>query len=233
MTCLLFVDDDHNILKINRTYFEGRGFSVYTAENAQMALDLLKNFTIDCAILDILMPNNDGFFLCEKIRERESMPIIFLTSLSQKDFLYRGFEMGGDDYVTKPYDLLELEMRILSIIKRRLSLHSTKQKLSFPPLFIDDSACTVFADKKEIPLTAYEFDILYLLASSPDQVFSPESIYRKVWKLPDLEKVATVQVHIARLRHKLEEACPGHSYLKTIWKKGYKFTRTTEKEEAF
>lgn len=230
MEKLLFVDDDKNILKINRSYFENKGFIVYTAETFKQAIDCLEKNSIDCAILDILLAGEDGFLLCEKIRKELTLPIIFLTSLSQKDFLYRGFSVGGDDYITKPYDIVELEMRIIASLNRSRTATAPKQRqLVFPPLTIDVHACMVFINNKVVALTTSEFDILLLLASSPNNVFSAEYIYRNVWRMPDLNNTSTVQVHIARLRRKLIEACPERSFLGTVWKKGYKFIPNDEK----
>ena len=200
MPYLLFVDDDSNVLNINRNYFESRGFSVSVAQTADQALDHVKKYPVDCVVLDIMMPGFDGFLLCRRFKTQMTAPVIFLTSLTEKEYLYQGFSLGGDDFLTKPWDLKE-----------------------FPPLTIDAGTRQASIGNVCVPLTAYEFDILLLLARSPGHVFSPDSIYREIWKLPDLDNTQTVKVHVARMRHKMEAACPGHSFIGTVWKQGYRF----------
>lgn len=230
MDYLLFIDDDKNILDINRVYFERNGFQVSTASSYDAALNNLRTTIPDCVILDILMPGMDGLTACRKIKKQYNVPILFLTSISEKEYLYRGFSLGCDDFLTKPYDFLELKMRITALIRRVKNGQSKAcATLVFPPLSIDERKHLVTIDEKEVPLTAYEFDILLLLASHPDEVFSMKEIYHQVWKLPDIENAQTVQVHLARMRHKLEHICPDHSFIRTVWKQGYKFYHEQKK----
>lgn len=223
MPYLLLVDDDPNILSINRAYFESHSFYVTTCENAAQALAHAETFPVDCVVLDILMPGIDGFALCKQFKTKITAPIIFLTSLTEKEFLYQGFSLGGDDFMTKPYDLRELEIRINARICQHTWGMLREEQLEFPPLVIDVGLRQARMNGKPIPLTAYEFDILLLLARSPGHVFPPEAIYREVWKLPDLSSAQTVKVHMARMRHKLEAACPGRTFIGTAWKQGYRF----------
>ena len=223
MPNLLLVDDDDNILKINRNYFESRGFSVSSAATAGEALAHAAKFPVDCVVLDIMMPGTDGFWLCRRFKSQMTAPVIFLTSLTEKEYLYQGFSLGGDDFLTKPCDLRELELRIRTRIEQRAGNTIRSEQLVFPPLTIDAGTRQASIGRSCIPLTAYEFDILLLLARSPGHVFSLDSIYREIWKLPDLENTQTVKVHVARMRHKLEAACPGHVFIGTIWKQGYRF----------
>lgn len=225
MSRLLFVDDDPNILHINNEYFTARYHHVITCESAEQALAHVQNHTVDCVILDIVMPRTDGFALCLDFKAKISAPVIFLTSMTEKEYLYRGFSMGGDDFLTKPCDLRELEMRINTRISQSQSVSRKHEQLSFPPLLIDVGTRQALVTDQEIPLTSLEFDILLLLARSPGHVFSPEIIYREVWNLPDLKNTQTVKVHMARMRHKLEEACPGCQLIGTAWKQGYYFER--------
>lgn len=225
MSYLLFVDDDKNVLQINQRYFTRLGHEVTVCETAQQALEHAARFPVDCAVLDIVMPGTDGFTLCRRFKAQLRAPVIFLTSMTEKEFLYRGFSLGGDDFLTKPYDLRELEMRINARIQQTEGASLQSEQLSFPPLFIDVGTRQTMVGDSRVPLTAYEFDILVLLARSPGHVFSPEVIYREVWKLPDLSSAQTVKVHVARMRHKIESACPGRSFISTAWKKGYYFER--------
>lgn len=223
MPHLLFVDDDPNILNINRDYFKARGFCVTTCENADQAWNHVNKYPVDCVILDIMMPGIDGFELCRRFKTQITAPVIFLTSLTEKEYLYQGFSLGGDDFLTKPYDLRELEIRINTRINQKFTGKILKNRLEFPPLVIDAGTRQVLINDLLVPLTSYEFDILLLLAYSPDHVFSPEAIYHEVWKLPDLESTQTVKVHVARMRHKLEAMCPGRAFIGTTWKQGYRF----------
>lgn len=232
MSHLLLVDDDPNILKINRDYFESCGFSVITCENAQQAFTYVEKFPVDCVILDIMMPGVDGFELCRRFKAHITAPVIFLTSFTEKEYLYQGFSFGGDDFLTKPCDLRELEIRVNARIAQASSGKLRTERLEYPPLIIDIGTRQALVDDKPVALTAYEFDILYLLARSPKHVFSPQAIYREVWKMPDLESAQTVKVHVARMRHKLEAACPGRAFIGTSWKQGYRFLWNEKKEET-
>lgn len=223
MSNLLFVDDDQTTLEMNKDFFSQAGFTVYTASGYSEAVKYLEGYPLDCIILDILMPGEGGLEICEKIRSKLSVPIIFLTGFTEKEYLYKGFSLGGDDYLTKPYDFGELEMRIRAAVNRYKGLISGRLTVSYPAITIDESSHTVMVNGAEVVLTAYEFDVLLLLAKHPGQVFSADRIYREVWGMPDIKSVQTVQVHMARMRHKLERACADHQFIKTVWKQGYKF----------
>lgn len=232
MLHLLFVDDDPTILKINRDYFEARGFCVTTCENAERAFEHVEKFPVDCIILDIMMPGVGGFELCKRFKSQVTAPVIFLTGFTEKEYLYQGFSLGGDDFLTKPCDLRELEIRVNTRISQNSYGKLRAERLEFPPLVIDIGTRQAFVNSTVVPLTAYEFDILLLLARSPGHLFSPEAIYREVWKLPDLENAQTVKVHVARMRHKLEAACPGRAFVGTAWKLGYRFLLEEKKEKT-
>lgn len=225
MSRLLFVDDDPNILNICKDYFTALGHHVVICESAEQALAHIQNHAVDCVILDIVMPITDGFSLCRDFKANINSPVIFLTSMTEKEYLYQGFSMGGDDFLTKPCDLRELEIRINTRICQNQSGSWKSEQLSFPPLLIDVGTRQALTEGQEIPLTSLEFDILLLLARSPGRVFSPDTIYREVWSLPDLKNTQTVKVHMARMRHKLEGACPGCHFIGTAWKQGYYFER--------
>ncbi len=224
MHTLLFVDDDRSLLQINETYFRQRGYQIYAAEDQTSALSLARKHHIDCVVLDILLPNGQsGYEICSQLKEISGAPIVFLTSLTEQEFLYQGFASGGDDYLTKPYDLRELLLRIEARIRQSSGRVSRGEQLRFPPLVIDLDGRRVFIHEKPVSLTGNEFDILALLAGTPEQVFSADEIYRGVWKLPDLDSTHTVQVHVARMRRKLELAYPKHKFIQTAWGKGYLF----------
>lgn len=226
MKTLLFVDDDTALLEANRIHFTNRNYQVLTAPDGTLACSLLRKHPVDCIILDVMLPGKDGYILCREFRRESSAPIIFLTSLSDQNHLYRGFMEGGDDYMTKPYAFRELELRIEARINQSKGFLSRKEILDFSPLMIDISARQALIRQAVIPLTANEFDILVLLARTPGTVFSLNAIYREIWQMPDLETAQTVRVHIGRMRQKLEAACPERQYIKTVWGKGYLFSET-------
>ena len=223
MSYLLFVDDDPNILYVNQNYFTRRGYNVTVCTTSEQALLHIKKNPVDCVILDIVMPETDGFTLCRQFKTSMAAPVIFLTAMTEKEFLYQGFSLGGDDFLTKPYDLRELEIRINTRIRQQNGVTLRNEQFSFPPLLIDVGTRQVLIDNREVFLTAYEFDIFLLLVRSPGHVFSPEAIYREIWKLPDIDNTRTVKVHMARIRHKLEAACPDREFIGTAWKQGYYF----------
>lgn len=224
MTTLLFVDDDLALLEANQIYFTNRDYRVYTAADGDGACSLLRHIPVDCIILDVMLPGKDGYMLCREFRKESTAPIIFLTSLSDKQHLYRGFVEGGDDYMTKPYSFRELELRIEARINQSKGFLARKEVLDFPPLTIDISARQALIRGLPVPLTSNEFDILVLLARAPGTLFSLTSIYREIWQMPDLETAQTVRVHIGHMRQKLESACPERQYIKTVWGKGYLFS---------
>lgn len=232
MEHLLFVDDDSAILRILSRYFGPLGFAVHTASTPQDALDLLGHQPVDCVVLDIMLPGSDGFVLCKTLKSMVKAPIIFLTSLTEREVMYQGFATGGDDFMTKPFDLKELEMRVRARIIQSRESTLRNVRLEFLPLTLDISSRAALCAGRALPLTAYEFDILLLLAQNPERLFSQEEIYRAVWKLPDLTNAQTVKVHVARLRHKLEDAMPERNFIGTVWKRGYQFQPDAKKEEA-
>lgn len=229
---VLFVDDDEILLKVNRIYFEKHGYETYTAINWEQALSCASAHSFDCIVLDIILSNSDdGYHICECLREQTNAPIIFLTCLTEQDFLYRSFSAGGDDFMTKPYDLKELEMRVAARISQSCRLSTRGQILHFPPLSIDVADRRVSISGEPVEMTSNEFGILLFLASSPGQAFSLEEIYRNVWKMPGLDSTHTVQVHVARMRRKLEIACPGRKFITTAWGRGYLFSSAEEKRQ--
>lgn len=232
MDQLLFVDDDAAILRIARRHFEPLGFSVHTAATPEEATALLFRQPVDCVVLDIMLPGSDGFELCKTFKSMVKAPIIFLTSLTEREVMYQGFATGGDDFMTKPFDLKELAMRVRARIAQSRDTALRTARLEFPPLTLDIGSRVALCTGHALPLTAYEFDILLLLAQNPERLFSQEEIYRAVWKLPDLTNAQTVKVHVARLRHKLEEAMPEYDFIGTVWKRGYQFRPNAKKEEA-
>lgn len=229
MTTVLFIDDDMSFLRVNRIYFEKHGFRVFTAQGFTEAKEIWTSEAIDCIVLDVLMPETDGWEICRHLQGAGMPPIIFLTSLTEQECVCRGFELGAADYLTKPYELRELELRVNARMKGAHSVQ--RERLEFGALSIDISGRQALIAGKPLWLTAYEFDILLLLARRPEHVFSLEEIYREVWKLPDIGNVQTVRTHLSRVRGKLEDALPDCQFIGRRWGKGIYFCPDGKKEE--
>lgn len=220
---LLVVDDDVDILNINQIYFSNIGFNVYTSETAKDAMDIVESIVLDCIILDISLPDIDGYKMCNDIKEKVNIPIIFLSNYEHEEEKVRGFLAGGDDYITKPYSLKELELRIYVRMRQYKNITSVPNVLKFSALVINVNSRKVTFDGESIDLTTMEFEILLFLAENKEQVFSKIEIYNQVWKMPDIGDQHTVQVHIAQMRKKINSLSREHQYIQTVWGKGYKF----------
>lgn len=220
---LLVVDDDVDILNINQIYFSNIGFNVYTSETAKDAMDIVESIVLDCIILDISLPDIDGYKMCNDIKEKVNIPIIFLSNYEHEEEKVRGFLAGGDDYITKPYSLKELELRIYAHMRQYKNITSVPNVLKFSALVINVNSRKVTFDGESIDLTTMEFEILLFLAENKEQVFSKIEIYNQVWKMPDIGDQHTVQVHIAQMRKKINSLSREHQYIQTVWGKGYKF----------
>ncbi|HBF8684563.1 TPA: response regulator transcription factor [Clostridioides difficile] len=220
---LLVVDDDVDILNINQIYFSNIGFNVYTSETAKDAMDIVESIVLDCIILDISLPDIDGYKMCNDIKEKVNIPIIFLSNYEHEEEKVRGFLAGGDDYITKPYSLKELELRIYARMRQYKNITSVPNVLKFSALVINVNSRKVTFDGESIDLTTMEFEILLFLVENKEQVFSKIEIYNQVWKMPDIGDQHTVQVHIAQMRKKINSLSREHQYIQTVWGKGYKF----------
>ena len=224
---VLFIDDDENILQINKMYFEYRGYKVSTATTAKKAKELVNTYDFDCIVLDIILTTlDDGYKLGKELKTVTTAPIVFLSSLTEQDFIYRGFTVGGEDYLTKPYDVKELVMRVDAHIRRYRGNAHHEEVISAPPLHINLTSHTVTLNGENVALTSVEFKILVLLCESPGKPFSPAEIYSEVWKMPDINATHTVHSHIGRMRKKLDSVYPEHQLIQTEWGKGYVFVPT-------
>lgn len=223
---ILIVDDDNEIRKITGIYLENEGYEVLKAENGGQALMLIDENEIDLVLLDIMMPGIDGIETCMKIRENNIMPIIFLSAKSEELDKIQGLASGADDYITKPFNAMELIARVKSQL-RRYTRYSTSQNaarnvIEIGNLTINTDTRQVLVGDKEVRLTPKEFDILELLASNKGIVFSIEKIYERVWGEDFYKSDNTVMVHITKIREKIEEEPKRPIYIKTVWGVGYK-----------
>lgn len=222
MAVLLFVDDDKDILESNMVYFKKLGHSVITATSASDALGIISSAKLDCVILDIDMPDINGFDACRRLRETTSVPVIFLSGLTADEMRIDSFLAGGDDYLAKPFNVKELELRISARMQAE-SLHISGEVHKFGELVIDTKHRTVSYDGRVGDFTALQFDVLEFLARHPKQVFSYEQIYDRVWKMPIIGSRHNLQVIMATVRQKLSALCDGKNYIETLPRKGYRF----------
>lgn len=220
---ILAVDDDRHIAELIKLYFEKDGFSVITAHDGQSALDLFKAESPSLVILDIMMPGMDGWQVCREIRRISTIPIIMLTAKGETFDKVLGLELGADDYMVKPFDTKELLARVKAVLRRSEAKDVTADKeLVFPKLTINLSNYELKLDGKLVDLPPKELELLYYLASNPNRVFTREQLLEEVWGFDYFGDSRTVDVHIKRLREKLE-GYENYWQLKTVWGVGYKF----------
>lgn len=223
---ILVVDDDHEIADLVEIHLRGEGYHVFKAYNGREALELFDREEVDLAILDIMMPGIDGNEVCAKIRETSTIPIIMLSAKDSENDKVSGLVNGADDYVTKPFNTSELIARVKSQLRRYQSFGGVEVKTSdvvnIENLWMDKKSHEVKAYDKPVKLTPIEFDILFLMASHPNKVFSTDEIFERVWKEKSFEMSNTVMVHIRRLREKIESGTGKTQIIKTVWGVGYK-----------
>ena len=222
---ILVVDDDREIVRSIAIHLEKEGYSVLCAYNGLEALDMVMSQPVCLIIIDVMMPKMDGLSAIMKIREKRNLPIIVLSAKSEDTDKILGLSMGADDYVTKPFNPVELQARVKSQIRRYMLLGSgqkVRTKLSAGGIELDDKLKEVTLDGEPVNLTRTEYDILKLLMEHPGQVFSPRDIYKEVWKETPLGAEGSVAVHIRHLREKIEINPGEPRYIKVIWGRGYK-----------
>lgn len=227
---VLVVDDEREIRDAIEIYLKSEGLKVIKAKDGLEALDILENNKIHLIILDIMMPNLDGIRTCMRIREKNNIPVIMLSAKSEDRDKVLGLNIGADDYITKPFNSLELIARVKSQLRRYerpldLSNQSKHKNISINGLVIDENSKSIFIDGEEIRLTAKEYKILQLLASNPGRVFSIKEIYEQVWEEPFYRSENTVTVHIRRIREKIEIDPKEPRYIKVVWGIGYKMEK--------
>lgn len=225
---ILVVDDEKEIAELIEIHLLNEGYRVYKAFNAQEALECLAGNDVQLLILDIMMPGMDGLELCRKIRKELNIPILMLSAKSQDMDKILGLSTGADDYLTKPFNVLELLARVKSQLRRYLYLNPGSARPAPGKLIIirglnlDKEQHTVKIYDRPVNLTPTEFEILLLLTSHPGRVFSAEEIFTRVWGEKSYETNNTVMVHIRKIREKIEDD-PSHPlYIKTVWGVGYK-----------
>ncbi len=228
---ILVVDDEHEIADLCEIYLVSDGYNVRKALNAEEGLKIIADEEIHLVLLDIMMPGMDGIQMCKKIRETSNVPIIMLSAKGNDIDKIMGLGIGADDYVTKPFNPLELTARVKSQLRRYTQLNpnsghdsAENNEIHIRGLVINKDNHRVTIDDEEVKLTPIEFDILYLLSSNPGKVFSTDEIFEKVWHEKVYEANNTVMVHIRRLRGKMKEdqRQDQDKIISTVWGVGYK-----------
>ena len=223
-TQILVVDDEKMIVKGVKYALEHDGNEVDAAYDGETALDMIKNKEYDLVILDVMLPKLDGIQVCQTVREFSDVPIMMLTAKSEDMDKILGLEYGADDYMTKPFNILELKVRAKAILRRTHSVQQKKENvLEVHGLRIDFDSRTVFIENREVNLTAKEFDLLELLARNVGKVYSREKLLDLVWGYDYPGDVRTVDVHIRRLREKIEPKSSEPTFIQTKWGVGYFF----------
>lgn len=223
---ILACDDERDIVSALRIYLEAEGYEVVTAYTGAEALAAVEGGEVHLVLLDIMMPQMDGITAMTRIRERSNVPVILLTAKSEDTDKVLGLNLGADDYVTKPFNPVELLARVKSQLRRYMQLGGGEQRpsvLTIGGVSLDDAAKAVTLDGEPVSLTPREYDILKLLMIHPGQVFSPKDIYLMVWGEAPYGAENAVAVHIRHLREKLEYDPAEPRYIKVIWGKGYRF----------
>ena len=221
---ILVVDDEQLLVKGIKFNLENDGYTVDGAYDGKAALELFRENRYDLIILDLMLPEIDGLTVCRKIREESNVPVIMLTAKSEGRDKLIGFEYGADDYVTKPFDILELKARIRVILRRSGKTSSRSEEyIEIGNIKADLLQRTVYAGKEAVDLTAKEFDVLATLMRSKGKIFSREKLLAEVWGKDFPADIRTVDVHVRRLREKLEKDDANPEYILTKWGVGYYF----------
>lgn len=218
---VLVVDDDPAILKILRDFLESEGFAAATAGDANHAWRVLEERPVACVLLDVMMPGQDGFALCRRIRESWDIPVLFLSARDADVDKIRGLGLGGDDYITKTATPSEVVARVKAVLRRYRAPAPPAPVLDFGRLVLDVRAREVRVAGRVVPFAPREFDLLHLLAENPRQVFTHEQLFDRLWGgYGDLH---TVAVHVGRIREKIEEQPGQPKLIVTVWGVGYRF----------
>lgn len=224
---ILICDDEKDIVSALKIYLTSEGYECYTAYNGREAVDVVKNLDVHLVLLDIMMPTLDGVSALAEIRQLSNIPVIFLTAKSEDTDKILGLNVGADDYVTKPFNPVELIARVKSALRRYFSLGGSVIKntdFKIGGIILDDDAKKVTVDGDDVSLTPREYEILRFLMQNKGKVFSPKEIYKNVWDEQPIGAENTVAVHIRHIREKIEIDPQNPRYLKVVWGQGYKMT---------
>ena len=237
MIKILLIEDDRDIQSINSFFLKSKGHDIACAFSCAEGFEKARSYEPDCIVLDVNLPDGTGLELCPRLRTVTSAPIIFLSCMDTEDDKIAGLLTGGDDYMTKPYSVKELEARIQVSIRRKATPPQTGSAvqinvLEYPPIKIDLTFEKVFIHDEQLNISKKAFGMLTVLAQRPGQCISAEELYETVWEMTSLGDLRTVHVHIFNLRKRLDQAMPEHQCIRTAWGKGYCFVPPGAQEAA-
>ena len=227
MSKILIIEDEATIAELERDYLELSDFEVTIEADGSSGAARAIDEDFDLIILDLMLPGMDGFEICKLVREKKDTPIIMVSAKKDDIDKIRGLGMGADDYITKPFSPGELVARVKAHLARykRLTSAGVKENeiIEIRGLKIDKTARRVYVDGEEKTLTTKEFDLLSFLAGNPNIVFSKEELFKEIWEMDSVGDIATVTVHIKKIREKIEKSTSKPQYIETIWGVGYRF----------
>lgn len=222
MTTVLIIDDEQDMRYLIEMMLQNSNFETFTAANGTEAYDVLVREKIDLVLLDVMMPQEDGFAVCQSIRAMSDVPIIFLTARDANEDKVKGLTLGGDDYIVKPFTIDELVARIHAVLRRSgMNMMDLQQKhIIYKSIKLDEVARKVSVNEKSIPLTLKEFDLLHLFMKNPGNAYTREQLLERIWDIDYVGGTRTVDTHIKTLRLKLGKEAAEH--IKTVWGVGYR-----------
>ena len=227
MSRILIIEDEQSIAELERDYLEISGYAADIENNGHKGLQRALGTDYDLILLDLMLPEVDGFEICRRIRSEKDIPILMVSAKKEDIDKIRGLGLGADDYIIKPFSPGELVARVKAHLSRYERISSRKEPVSdeirIRGLAIDKAARRVFVNEKEVTFTTKEFDLLVYLAMNPNRVFSKEQLFDHIWGMDAMGEIATVTVHIRKLREKIELDPSDPQYIETIWGAGYRF----------
>ena len=227
MSKVLIIEDELAIAELEKDYLELSDFEVTIEVDGTKGLNLALSGDYDLIILDLMLPGTDGFEICKEVREKLDIPIIMVSAKKEDIDKIRGLGLGADDYMTKPFSPSELVARVKAHLSRYEALTHNQYKeneiIEIRGIKINKTARRVYVDGEERAFTTKEFDLLYFLAKNPNRVFTKEELFQEIWGLTSVGDIATVTVHIKKIREKMEKETSKPEYIETIWGVGYRF----------
>lgn len=223
MDKILLVEDEKELAQVTKDYFASRGYLLHIIEDGKEALDYLMLNSVKLLILDIMLPNVDGFTICEAVREKSNIPIIIISAKTGEDARIMGIELGADDYLEKPYSVKELFVRVKSQLRRAYEMQVDLEKIVKGDILIDVGKRQLYLKDKPVQLAAKEFELLKILVENSGRAVQKEKLFNLVWGINSDSDYSTLTVHINKLREKIEKNPKKPELIKTVWGVGYRF----------
>ncbi len=224
---VLIIEDEESIAELEKDYLELSGFDVEVAKDGNSGLEMALSKDFNMIILDLMLPGVDGFEICRQVREQKDTPIIIVSARKEDIDKIRGLGLGADDYMTKPFSPSELVARVKAHLSRYQSLtsgiYNKNDIIEIRGIKIDKTARRVFVNGEEKAFTTKEFDLLTFLAQNPNHVYTKDELFKEIWDMESIGDIATVTVHIKKIREKIEADTSNPQYIETIWGVGYRF----------